>query len=758
MKHTWTPLWHGCWKDFGSQIFPVVPGAVRSAETPSLDGVPPPQGATAHLCHLWDINELEALIYLARKIWAGCRGDAHGARARSQPQGPRGGTGLELSPPPKKKTLRTQISAPSGQVLGRAPHSPGCKHTALRMSRRAGERGYPREPPPSATPSPPPAHGAGGPARRRRRRDSNPRPRCSQEAAPAEPGAAASSRPLPLLPSHWITSCRSRAAQQRIGQRGVAAAGGGGASCGRLCADPGMAVMGVQVVVSLLAASVMQKLAPHCSFARWLLCNGRRVNGVLDDKPLSMPRDIDLRLDTSPITAVDALVLRYFLEYQWFVDFAVYSTAVYIFTEGYFCLADPQKETNIGVLWCLLTVVFSVKVFFMVMRHYFRSEEGGERSVCLTFAFFFLLLAMVVLVIREDYLEFGLEPGLAGVSSNLESVLKQRGWEWTVPLAKLAFKLGLVALCSFLGACLTFPGLRLAQTHLDALRMAADKPLSQVLLHTSFLAPVIVVVMWIKPISRDFLLHAPMGKQTVQLMSDSAYNTARLWTIIGLCLLRLAVTRHHLQAYLGLAERWVEQMRREAGRITAVEIQRKITRIYCYVSVVSLQYLGPVILTLHCALLLKTLGHHSWGLYPEPSPVPPAVSAAPPRPGSEDGEDVRAAVEQITGVLGGIFTPLFFRGLLAFVTWMLPARGGRPPPVGFAAASSEPSLLGRGSAAGRIGLAWQRPWGNVLPSQCRLWGFALRSLPLLAEGECIFVGPLLWPATSELSGSSLCFV
>ncbi|KAM9265366.1 transmembrane protein 161A [Morus bassanus] len=461
-----------------------------------------------------------------------------------------------------------------------------------------------------------------------------------------------------------------------------------------------MAVMGVQVVVSLLAASIMQKMAPHYSFARWLLCNGslhrykhpsdeelcalagkqrpkakrdRRMNGVTDDKPLSVPRDIDLRLDTSPITAVDALVLRYFLEYQWFVDFAVYSTAVYIFTEGYYCLADPQKETNIGVLWCLLTVVFSVKVFFMVMRHYFRSEEGGERSVCLTFAFFFLLLAMVALVIREDYLEFGLEPGLASVSSNLESILKQRGWEWTLPLAKLAFKLGLVALCSFLGACLTFPGLRLAQTHLDALRMVADKPLTQVLLHVSFLAPVLVVVMWIKPISRDFLLHAPMGKQTVQIMSDSAYNTARLWSIVGLCLLRLAVTRHHLQAYLGLAERWVVQMRKEAGRIAVLEIQRKITRIYCYVSVVSLQYLGPIILTLHCTLLLKTLGHHSWGLYPEPPPLPPAVAAALPRPGGEDGEDVRAAVEQITGVLGGIFTPLFFRGLFAFLTWWVAA-------------------------------------------------------------------------------------
>lgn len=28
-------------------------------------------------------------------------------------------------------------------------------------------------------------------------------------------------------------------------------------------------------MVSLLAASIMQRMAPHYSFARWLLCNGR---------------------------------------------------------------------------------------------------------------------------------------------------------------------------------------------------------------------------------------------------------------------------------------------------------------------------------------------------------------------------------------------------------------------------------------------------------------------------------------------------
>lgn len=51
--------------------------------------------------------------------------------------------------------------------------------------------------------------------------------------------------------------------------------------------SPVQAVMGVQVVVSLLAASVMQKMAPHCSFARWLLCNGRYVGLSLPPRPRS---------------------------------------------------------------------------------------------------------------------------------------------------------------------------------------------------------------------------------------------------------------------------------------------------------------------------------------------------------------------------------------------------------------------------------------------------------------------------------------
>lgn len=46
------------------------------------------------------------------------------------------------------------------------------------------------------------------------------------------------------------------------------------------------------------------------------------------------------------------------MEYQWLIDFAVYATGIYFFTEGYCSLVDASKEVNIASIWCVLTVFF----------------------------------------------------------------------------------------------------------------------------------------------------------------------------------------------------------------------------------------------------------------------------------------------------------------------------------------------------------------------------------------------------------------
>uniref|UniRef100_A0A8C7CG48 Transmembrane protein 161B n=1 Tax=Oncorhynchus kisutch TaxID=8019 RepID=A0A8C7CG48_ONCKI len=450
----------------------------------------------------------------------------------------------------------------------------------------------------------------------------------------------------------------------------------------------------------MVMASVIQKIIPHYSFARWLLCSGglrwyqhptedelrslagkqqktkskkdRRNNGHIDYKPLTIPKDIDLQLETKCITEVDTLALHYFPEFQWLVDFTVAATVVYLITELYYTVAQPSGEMNISVVWCLLVLAFVIKTLFSLTAFYFKLEEGGERSLCITFAFFFFVKAMAILIVTENYLEFGLETGewaMNHLSLGLDSTSSVLG-----PISKLTFKLILALLCSLIGAFLTFPGLRLAQMHLDALNLTTAK-VTQTLLHINFLAPLIMVLLWVKPITKDYILNPTLGKESVPLMTEETYDTLRLWTILLLCVLRLAMMRHHLQAYLSLAQKGVEQMKKEAGRISTVDLQKMVARIFYYLCVIALQYVAPLVMLLHTTLLLKTLGGHSWGVYPEedfPCPLDsdPAMVAAPT---AAPGPEVEAHLSVALGGLRTVFTPLLFRGLLSFFTWWIAA-------------------------------------------------------------------------------------
>ncbi|CAB1455600.1 unnamed protein product [Pleuronectes platessa] len=451
-----------------------------------------------------------------------------------------------------------------------------------------------------------------------------------------------------------------------------------------------MGVIGVQLVVTMVMASVIQKIIPHYSFARWLLCSGslrwyqhptedelrslagkqkgqkrkdRKYNGHIDNKPLTVPKDIDLQLETKCITEVDTLALHYFPEFQWLVDFTVAATVVYLITELYYSVAQPSGEMNISVVWCLLVLAF-------VMYPYISYS---------------LDLAMAILIVTENYLEFGLETGFANFSDSALQFLENQGLESQGPISKLTFKLILALLCSLIGAFLTFPGLRLAQMHLDALNLTTAK-LTQTLLHINFLSPLIMVLLWVKPITKDYLMNPNLGKENVPLMTEQTYDTLRLWAILLMCLLRLAMMRHHLQAYLNLAQKSVDQMKKEAGRISTVDLQKMVARIFYYLCVIALQYVAPLVILLHTTLLLKTLGGHSWWVsFEEDLPctydmnsdsVMGEASVAAPTPASVVETGARASVAQLSVALGGlrtVFSPSLFRGLFSFFTWWIAA-------------------------------------------------------------------------------------
>lgn len=110
--------------------------------------------------------------------------------------------------------------------------------------------------------------------------------------------------------------------------------------------------------------SVIQKIGVHFSFARYLLCKtglirylyptnselrqlanvpkekpknkkgGKYIdNGKTNEETFHVPRNLDITLETAKVEPLDVVHLRYYTEYQWLLDFAMYSAGVYILTE-----------------------------------------------------------------------------------------------------------------------------------------------------------------------------------------------------------------------------------------------------------------------------------------------------------------------------------------------------------------------------------------------------------------------------------------
>lgn len=143
--------------------------------------------------------------------------------------------------------------------------------------------------------------------------------------------------------------------------------------------------------------SVIQKLGKHYSFGRWLLCstglirylyptdaelrqlanvtkpkksNKNSSNGVQKQETFHIPRNVDVQLETAKVTVLDVIHLKYYSDYQWLMDFVVYSAIVYLITEVYqgFFPLNLKDEVNLSMMWCTLVLVFAVYPFIYIIN------------------------------------------------------------------------------------------------------------------------------------------------------------------------------------------------------------------------------------------------------------------------------------------------------------------------------------------------------------------------------------------------------
>lgn len=137
---------------------------------------------------------------------------------------------------------------------------------------------------------------------------------------------------------------------------------------------------------------------------------------------------------------------------------------------------------------------------------YFKSDESiGERSTCIVTGLTYLLIAMMILIVPENTLEIGLEDAYKSFNEGAAKFLDGSGLSSSGPASKIVIKFFIAVLCGVLGALFTFPGLRMARMHFDSLKYCKESPFKRFMLNLSFALPFLLVLLWIKPISRDYL-------------------------------------------------------------------------------------------------------------------------------------------------------------------------------------------------------------------------------------------------------------
>ncbi|XP_058462810.1 transmembrane protein 161B [Malaya genurostris] len=483
-----------------------------------------------------------------------------------------------------------------------------------------------------------------------------------------------------------------------------------------------MALLGAQLVITLIMVSVIQKVSPHFSLAKWILCSTgltrylhptddelRKLSGVPREKTKSrkdkrgnghvevnerpstfhVPRSLNVQLESISIAPYDIVHLRYYTEYQWMVDFSLYAAIVYAFSEIYQFFFPMKDEFNLSMLWCLLVIFFAFKLLTSLTIQYFQSEESiGERSTCIVTGLIYLLIAMIILIVPETTLEVGLVQAYKSFNASASEFLQSQGLQSSGPASEIVVKFFIAVSCGIVGALFTFPGLRMARMHWDSLKFCQDKLWLKIALNLSFATPFLLVLLWIKPLSRDYLSVRIFSGMSAPLLSSEAFETIRLGAVVFAVLLRFVLMPVYLQAYLNLAYDRIEDQKKEAGRITNVDLQKKITSIFYYLCVVTLQYVAPILMCLFFTLMYKTLGEYTWtGFLKEPLPpnecsadleTQRAMEAAMAVPfdsntdAISDDAGIQSAAQTIQlslQSLKSVFTKDVYRGLLGFSTW-----------------------------------------------------------------------------------------
>ena len=325
------------------------------------------------------------------------------------------------------------------------------------------------------------------------------------------------------------------------------------------------------------------------------------------DQTLGVPKSANIQLEQSAVKWHDVFQIHFSGELEFLLNLTLAVVVVFACTSlyHYFSPVVAASEFNLTSIWIMSLVLYAYKQLFSLTKVYLSDELAHQRSLCMVFTLLLFVCALVVLLIDESYLNFGLnkshEDLCQSISVILGGLLKNRRITAHYLLPLWLYKLVLALLASMLSMTLIFPGFRFADTHFSVIRYT-KMPMFKTLLHANYIAPMFCLSLWIQPVSES----SSENKNTTTIFDILiSYDNVRVLVLSSVCLLRFLLFQTYLQSHLNSARWKLESQRSEQGRITIYALRKNVSNIFLFYAALGIQYMAPYIILLSLALMLN---------------------------------------------------------------------------------------------------------------------------------------------------------
>lgn len=464
-----------------------------------------------------------------------------------------------------------------------------------------------------------------------------------------------------------------------------------------------MGVFGVQLVLTMIVASFLHKIAPYYSFGRWVLTAGllrylppsdkllrphianpptskttkkkaanqrEKILSSPDSTPeeileamnydpntldqnLAVPKSANIKLETVPITWNDFEQLHFSTDLEFLINLALAAVSVFLLTLVYY-LFKPEAvamEYNLSVIWLVVLVGYVFKVLGSLTRVYVSDELSHQRSLIIVFTLLLFVCVLGILLVDESVLDFGLDKSHQKITKSLkkllEGILKHAAKDFQI-MPMWTFKIALALLCGVISVALVFPGLRFADMHFNVI-LLNRAPLFKTLLHANYIAPMFCLSLWIRPLTQEVI--AERSNVNILSLVEVSYDTFRALMVMCVCVLRLSLARVYFQNYLNTARWKIENLKSEPGRITILNLRKKVSNIFLFYGALGVHYIAPYVILLSVTLMMM--------LSSSSASLSQSVSSADVDPQTENVNVFRYS---------GLGTAAF-QGCFAFVCW-----------------------------------------------------------------------------------------